>query len=159
MSIAAKVSQSTKDTDALSEAFPSVSCGHQPKGQYIIVQLRLSKGMTAGGIILTDYDKDTEKDNTQVCRIVAIGSGAYRDRRTGEIWPEGEWFKVGDFARCPKYGGDRWSVPCEHKVPERKVGSIVYPSRTENVSVEFAMFRELDVKAECDDPLRTKVFY
>lgn len=141
--------------DAALEAFPEVPCGHQPFGQYVIVQLRLSKKVSAGGILLTDYDQDTEKDNTQVAKVVAIGSGAFKRRSDGEPWPEGVWFKVGDFVRCPKYGGDRWTV--KGQIPEIRRATTTVPARIE--PVEFAMFKELDCRAGVDDPMGVKVVF
>lgn len=94
-------------------AFPLVDPGIEPLGSRVVVQLRQPKKTAgrSGRILLADETKDTEKWNTQVAKIVAIGPVAFRSRSTQELWPEGEWVKVGDFVRVPKYNGDRIEVP------------------------------------------------
>ena len=95
-------------------AFPSVDPGAKPLGGRILVQIRRSKKKTTkGGIMLIEETKETEKWNTQVAKVIEIGSLAFRHRDSMKSWPEGSWCKVGDFIRVPKWGGDRWEV----KVP------------------------------------------
>jgi co-chaperonin GroES (HSP10) len=97
--------------DSLEDAFPTIDPDHDVLGTRILVQIRSAKDKTAGGIIIPDEAKETERWNTQVAKVLAIGPGAFKDRKTGEYWPEGPWFEVGEFVRAPKYGGDRWSKP------------------------------------------------
>ena len=66
---------------------------------------------TKTGILLPEETRETELWNTQVAKVIALGPGAFKDRDTNKLWPEGAWCNVGDFVRCPKYGGDRWEVP------------------------------------------------
>jgi co-chaperonin GroES (HSP10) len=95
-------------------AFPSVDPGAQPLGGRILVQLRRSrKKTTKAGIVLVEETKETEKWNTQVAKVIAVGPLAFRHRDSMNPWPEGSWCGVGDFIRVPKWGGDRWEV----KVP------------------------------------------
>lgn len=104
--------------DSIDEAFPPCDPGVRPSGSRVIVQVRTPKLKTAGGLILTHDVRETELYNTQVGKVRALGPVAFRDRKTLEIWPEGEWFGVGDFVRTPRYGGDRWTVrygPEEHE--------------------------------------------
>lgn len=145
--------------DDLDEAFPPVDSGHKPFGQYVIVQIRCAKTRTAGGLLLSAGDRDTEHDNTQVAKVVAIGPGCFKDRGDGTPWPEGAWFSTGAFVRCPKYGGDRWSVTYQRDVPERRNGNVVIPARTERDKVEFVMFKELDIRCGIVDPLAVKAFF
>lgn len=92
-------------------AFPSVDPGASPLGGRILVQIRRSKKKTTkGGIMLIEETKETEKWNTQVAKVIEIGSLAFRHRDSMKSWPEGSWCEVGDFIRVPKWGGDRWEV-------------------------------------------------
>ena len=158
MSSAVAVKESAKGWDSLTEAFPDVDCGHTACGQYVIVQIRRARDRI-GSIILTDQDKDTEHDNTQIARVVDVAPGAFRFRDSGALWPEGPWYGVGDFVRCPKYGGDRWRVPFEITIPEQRAGNVIVPARIERGKVEFAMFRENDIRCRPKDPLSVRAFF
>ena len=99
------------NTAELAWAFPSVDPGAKPLGGRILVQLRRTKNKTtSAGIILVEETKETEKWNTMVGKVIAIGPLAFRKRESMEPWPEGSWAKVGDFVRVPKWGGDRWEI-------------------------------------------------
>jgi len=129
--------------DKLAEAFPQVDPGAEPFGSRVLVQFRTPKKKTAGGIILTDETVETEKWNTQVAKVVAVGPLAFRSRDKKELWPEGAWAAPGDFVRVSKYGGDRWEVPVEGR-QEQAV---------------FAIFNDLDLIARVtNDPLTMKAF-
>lgn len=97
----------------LQEAFPNVDPGAQPLGARVLVQLRTVKTTSAGGIVLVEESRETEKWNTQVARIVALGPLAFHNRSTNQPWPEGVWANVDDFVRVPRWGGDRWEVSVE----------------------------------------------
>lgn len=97
--------------DELDYLFPEVDCGHIPLGTRVIVQLRGVKKKSSGGLILVEETKETEKWNTQVAKVIALGSLAYHHRETRMPWPEGLWAAPGDFVRVPRWGGDRWEVP------------------------------------------------
>jgi co-chaperonin GroES (HSP10) len=126
----------------LEEAFPAVDAGVQPFGSRILVQIRTPKTKSKGGIILTTNAVDTERWNTQVAKVIAVGSLAYKNRNTQELWPEGQWCQPGDFVRVPKYGGDRWEVPL---------------NKDENAM--FVIFNDLDVIGKVTgDPLSVKAF-
>ena len=127
--------------DALAEAFPAVDAGVQPFGSRVLVQIRTPK-KKVGSILLVQDTKDTEKWNTQVAKVVAVGSLAYKNRNTQEPWPEGQWCQPGDFVRVPKYGGDRWEVPL---------------NKDENAM--FVIFNDLDIIGKVtNDPLSVKAF-
>jgi co-chaperonin GroES (HSP10) len=96
--------------NTLNEAFPVADPGIKPLGSRILVQIRNPKEKTASGIIIDRGSKDTEKWNTQVAKVIAVGPLAFHNRNTMEPWPEGAWCKEGDFVRVAKYGGDRWEV-------------------------------------------------
>ena len=93
--------------------FPKIDPGAEPLGGRVIVQYRRVKRRSAGGIILHDETRETEKWNTQVAKLIAVGPLAFRKRDTMEPWPEGVWARPGDFVRVPKYGGDRWEIPVD----------------------------------------------
>ena len=96
--------------EELAKAFPDVNPGFEPFGSRVIVQLRKPKIRTSGGIILAEESIETEKWNTQIGKVRAVGSVAFRNRTTLELWPEGNWVKVGDYVRIPKFNQDKWEV-------------------------------------------------
>ena len=107
------------DDAEMAWAFPSVDPGAKPLGGRVMVQIRRSKKRTTkAGIVLVEETKETEKRNTQIGKVVDMGSLAFRKRDSMEPWPEGAWCRVGDFIRVPKWGGDRWEV----KVPGEDQG-------------------------------------
>lgn len=127
---------------AIAEAFPEVDSGVQPFGSRVLVQIRTPKQTSAGGIILHHETKDTEKWNTQVAKVISLGSLAFKNRNTMEPWPEGQWCQLGEYVRVPKYGGDRWEV-----------------SLPDGGSALFVIFNDLDViGAVKGDPLAVKAF-
>jgi co-chaperonin GroES (HSP10) len=131
--------------NALAEAFPAVDAGIQPFGSRILVQIRTTQAKTAGGIILTADTLETDKWNTQVAKVIAIGPLAFKNRNTMESWPEGEWCNEGDFVRVGKYGGDRWEAP----IPDAPHGE----------AAMFVIFNDLDIIGRVEgDPLKVKAF-
>jgi len=95
----------------LDEAFPAVDPMMAPYGGRVLVQVRAVKErVTSAGIHLPSETKETEKWNTMIGKVIAIGPLAFKKRDTMEPWPEGSWAQVGDFVRFPKWGGDRWEV-------------------------------------------------
>ena len=94
----------------LEEAFPDVNPGVAPLGSRVLLQIRSVKKKTKGGIIIAVETSETEKWNTTVAKVIAVGPLAFRDRKTTDLWPEGAWVSEGEYVRCPKYGGDRWEV-------------------------------------------------
>jgi co-chaperonin GroES (HSP10) len=131
--------------NALAEAFPAVDAGIQPFGSRILVQIRTTQAKTAGGIILTADTLETDKWNTQVAKVIAIGPLAFKNRNTMESWPEGKWCNEGDFVRVGKYGGDRWEAP----IPDAPHGE----------AAMFVIFNDLDIMGSViGDPLKIKAF-
>jgi co-chaperonin GroES (HSP10) len=66
--------------------------------------------VTSAGIYIPEETKETEKWNTMIGKVIAVGPLAFRMRETMQPWPEGAWAQVGDFVRVPKWGGDRWEI-------------------------------------------------
>lgn len=98
----------------LQEAFPEVDPGVRPLGTRVLVQLRTVRTKTASGIVLVDDTKTFNKVNTQLGKMLLVGPLAFRNRNTGEQWPEGQWAAHGDLVRIPKFGGDRF----ERQIPD-----------------------------------------
>jgi len=95
----------------LEEAFPVVDPLMAPYGARVLIQLRAVKEkVTSAGIYIPEDTKETEKWNTMIGKVIAIGPLAFCNRETMQPWPEGTWASVGDFVRVPKWGGDRWEI-------------------------------------------------
>ena len=130
-------------SDALKEAFPEVESGVKPLGSRVLVQVRTPETKSKGGIILTENDKDTQYWNTSVARVVALGPLAFKNRNTQESWPEGDWCRVGDFVRVPRYGGDRWKE-----------------TNDSGATGHFILINDLDLLGVVTiDPLKIKAFF
>lgn len=126
----------------LEEAFPVADPGIKPLGSRVLVQIRNPKEKTASGIIIDRGSKDTEKWNTQIAKVIALGPVAFHNRNTLEPWPEGAWCKEGDFVRVAKYGGDRWEV-------ELPSGDVAL----------YVIFNDLDlIGTVTGDPLKVRAF-
>jgi len=127
----------------IDEAFPNVNFGISPTGSRVLVQIRRPK-TKIGSIILSDYTKDAEQDNTQVAKVVSVGPLAFRNRNTMEPWPEGAWYTKDDFVFVSKYGGARW----RREIPG-----------TKGEKVEFVIFNDLDIVGIVDgDPLAVQAY-
>jgi len=118
----------------LDEAFPEVNPGVVPLGTRVLVQLRTVRTKTSSGIVLVDDTKQFNKVNTQLARVIRIGPIAFRNRETGNLWPEGVWARPGDYVRIPKYGGDRF----ERNIPG-----------TEDTAL-FCIFQDHEIIAKVD---------
>lgn len=131
----------------LDDAFPPVNPELRPCGGRILVQFKQApKKTTASGIILVAETKETEKWNTQVAKVIALGPLAFKKRDSMEPWPEAAWCEVGDFVRMPKWGGDRIAVPYVDKdgVEEEAL---------------FSVFNDHEViSVITGDPLKVKAF-
>lgn len=125
----------------MEQAFPDVDPGVQPVGSRVLVQIKSAAAKTESGLLLTTDTVETEHDNTQTAKLIAVGPGAFRNRETLELWPEGEWAKPGDFVRVPKYGKEQWRRPGP------------------DGSVAFAMFEDLQIVGIVTiNPLDTQAF-
>lgn len=132
----------------LDEAFPNVDPGCLPLGGRVLVQFKQTpKTITESGLILVESTKETEKWNTQVAKVIALGPLAFKKRDTMEPWPEGTWAEVGQFVRVPKWGGDRWEVP---------YGEVV---NGEQEMALFSVFNDHElISTVTGDPLKVKAF-
>ena len=130
--------------DAMAEAFPAVDAGIQPFGSRVLIQIRTPKKKSAGGIIIDIHgSNETEKWNTQIGKVIALGPLAFKNRNDMKSWPEGDWCKAGEYVRVAKYGGDRW----ETQVPGT------------GDSAMFVIFNDLDIIGQVTgDPLAIRAF-
>lgn len=127
----------------IDEAFPPCDPGIMPFGSRVLVQIRTPKKVTKGGIHLITDARETELFNTQVAKVISVGVLAFKNRSNMEPWPEGSWAAPGDFVRCPRYGGDRWTV----KNTDGKDESM------------FVIFNDLDLVGKViGDPMAVKAF-
>lgn len=94
----------------IAEMFPDIDPEFTPFGHRVIVQVRRVVAKTSSGIILARETKETEAYNNTVAKLIAVGPLAFKNRTTGEAWPEGVWAKVGDYVKVSRWGGERWSV-------------------------------------------------
>lgn len=125
----------------MEEAFPDVPLPITPFGERVLIQLR-NPPKKKGVIELVNHTQEREKDIAQIGRVAAIGGGCFRNRQSGAVWHEGEWFKVGDIITCPKYGGDRW-----------------FEKQADGTEVQFVIFRDLDIIGLVrGDPLAVRTF-
>jgi hypothetical protein len=126
-------------TPEMRAAFPDVKPPYSPFGYLVLVQLKLPP-KKSGSILLADDSIDTERHRSQAALVRSFGVSCFKDRQTGEQWIEGPWFKVGDFIRCPMYGGDRFYADAK------------IDGKVEKVC--FAFFKEADAIAlVTGDPL------
>ena len=130
--------------NAMEEAFPAVDAGIQPFGSRVLIQIRTPTKKSAGGIIIDIHgSNETEKWNTQIGKVIALGPLAFKNRNDMKPWPEGDWCKAGEQVRVAKYGGDRWEV----KIPGK------------DDSAMFVIFNDLDIIGQVTgDPLAIRAF-
>jgi co-chaperonin GroES (HSP10) len=95
---------------SLDEMFPKIDPEFVPFGHRVVVQLRRVVSKTASGIILSKDTKETEAYNSTIALLVAVGPLAFKNRATGEPWPEGTWAVPGDYVKVSRWGGERWTV-------------------------------------------------
>lgn len=152
MKIETKVPAATQAE--LDKAFPDIDPGFRPFGSRICVQLRTPKLYSTGGVKFADETIETEMWNTQIGRVRAIGPVAFRNRTNLEPWPEGNWAKIGDFVRIPKFNQDKWFIeyPCKLK----GLGGREFDG---SERVLFMLINDLDLLAEkTGNPLEVKAY-
>lgn len=131
--------------DSLKEAFPDVDPGLKPFGTVGLFQIRQPKMVSKGGILLPADSQSTEHYNTQVAKVIALGPLCFKSRGEDGLveWEEGPWFKIGDYVRVPRYGGDRFTVAFERK------DMVGQPGRQESVTTKveavFSLFKVSNV--------------
>jgi co-chaperonin GroES (HSP10) len=124
--------------------FPPIEPEMQVLGNRLLVQLRRAAVKTRSGLFIPDDARESEKWNAQTAKVLQIGPLCFRRQDTLQPWPEGEWVKVGDFVRVPKYGKDQYEIPLSDVPGDNTV---------------IAIFRDLDMIALITgDPLKVKAY-
>lgn len=100
------ITRKKRSQKEIDEMFPAVNCGHKPTGVRVLIQKRLVSAKTKGGIILTANDRDADRNAVAYGKVVGLGSSCFKNGKD-EIPPD---FKVGDYVRFPKWGGDVMTV-------------------------------------------------
>ncbi len=129
------------------EAFPPVNPLLKPLGSRLLVQLRMPLRATSAGMTIPDETYETDMDNTQVGKVIAVGGLAFRNRETGQQWPEGAWCKVGDYVRIPKFQQDLFRRPYQRTVWRMDGTSNGLKMEVMLDHVRFAQVRDLDITA------------
>jgi len=144
--------------DSIEDAFPIAEPGRKPFGNNVLVQVRQPKTRTKGGLILSQDARSTEHYNTRVAKIVDVGPLCFSSTHTtfdadgkprshNVPWPEGPWFKVGNFVEIPQYGGQRFVVPFKVERDEFDPGPGKMVKKTVTEEVTFAFFKAKDIIA------------
>lgn len=93
--------------------FPAIDPGLAPFGSRVLVQIKVPKRMV-GSLILPEQRRDTDRDNTQIALIRAMGPLAFHNRASLAAWPEGRWCATGDVVLVPRFGqNERWQITHE----------------------------------------------
>jgi co-chaperonin GroES (HSP10) len=100
-----------EDFKTLDEAFPVADSGVIPLGARILLQLKSIKKASSGGIILVEETRETERVQSMLAKVIALGPLCFKNRDTAKEWPEGTWCAIGDYVRVPRWSGDRFTVP------------------------------------------------
>ena len=127
------------------EAFPPIAPRCRPLGNLVQVMMRVPVYATRGGMYAGEEGRQTQRDNTRVAKVVGVGPLAFRNRNTGELWPEGAWCKVGDYVRVgvPQ---DVTVVKYDRKVLiENDVTGLTKEEIVED-RVIFVLFKDLDLR-------------
>ena len=76
----------------------------QPSGwRMVLFPLKL-QGKTKGGVLLTDDTVTESQVTTNICKVLKMGPGCYKDK---EKFPSGPWCKEGDWVLITRYAGSR----------------------------------------------------
>ena len=79
----------------------------QPTGFRIVILPLTLKSKTDAGLHLTDETIEQAQVTTNICKVLKVGSDAYKDK---ERFPNGPWCKEGDWIIIAKYAGSRISI-------------------------------------------------
>lgn len=132
----------TGGSDTLADAFPDVDPNFEPFGSLVLLQVRIARERVSkdSNLVLPEEVRATIQANTQVAKVIAYGPLAFKNRNTGQPWPEGAWANVGDYVRIPRHGGDRWEVKCSDGV------------------VMFVTFKDLELAGRIPRPLEAVAY-
>lgn len=101
--------------DAITEdwdPFPAVEPGLDAVGPWVVVQKRLPRKKTAGGIITADDSRDMDGWTERVGKLLAVGHTAYRDVSGQPAFGAVDgWPQVGQMVLIPPTGGTEFKRP------------------------------------------------
>ena len=86
-----------------------------PVGCRLLIKPRLPKEKTDGGLYLMQDTQQAQENVTAVGTILAMGTGAYQDRETGDPW-KGNYPKIGDTVIYGKWAGQKITADDEKYV-------------------------------------------
>jgi len=75
-----------KDFETLDEAFPQCVHGITPLGARVLLQLKSVKKASKGGIILVEETRETERAQSMIGKVLALGPIAFKNRDTLSEW-------------------------------------------------------------------------
>ncbi len=115
----------------LAVRFPDVECPVRPYDNRVVVQLRLPSTHAGSGLILKAAEtREIDRWHEQIGRVVAIGPRAFHSLDTGQPWPEGPWYSLGDIVHVPRHAS--YKVKVQHPTERGEI-------------IVFATLREIDV--------------
>ena len=79
----------------------------QPTGWRMLILPYRGKGVTSGGIAITNTTLDEDQIQTVVGFVLKQGPLAYADK---EKFPEGPWCKEKEWVVFPRYAGSRFRI-------------------------------------------------
>ena len=110
---AARPKYTAKQKAYLDAAFPVIDPGSAPIADRIIVQYR--QPVQKGAIKINPQEIHARIYNEHVAKVIAIGATAFRNQDTGEAWPEGAWYEVGQYVHIPAMLPARWKIEAGDK--------------------------------------------
>lgn len=78
-----------------------------PTGWRLLVMPYRGKGVTDGGIILTDQTQEMNQVTSVVAYVLKTGPLAYKDEKK---FPSGPWCEKGQWVMFPRYAGSRFRI-------------------------------------------------
>lgn len=102
---------SDRITHQVEDLFPEIELNEIALGDNIVVQMKTPPKQSKGGILYSAETQDIEEYSSTVGKVLDIGPTAFhffsQNDESNKPWPGGAWFKVGDFVRLPRHGGQR----------------------------------------------------
>lgn len=96
-------------TERIAELFPEVDPGEEALDCYVIVQ-ELLVPKKRGSFIITSEQLDADQIVTSFAKVRSIGPMCFKQDVTGDEFPGGQSFAVGDIVRVPKIGNQEFAV-------------------------------------------------
>jgi hypothetical protein len=136
----------------MDERFPAVDPMMKPYGDLALFQIRRPNKFTLSGLEIASDARAVEYYNTQIAKVLALGNLTFKTVRNVDgqekifDWPEGQWFKVGDFVCVPRYGGDRYTLKATVTEVRKLIGQKEETTFEITEDIVFAFFKVRDVQ-------------